>query len=107
MFMKIASLENIKFDESLAGYNTFQVGGAARFFDEAGDKEAVQKAIYAAGSDGVPYVILGGGTNVLVSDKGFDGLIIKAKHNQFRTYGDETVFAEAGMPVGAVLNKLG
>src|SRR3989338_1026781 len=77
MFMKIASLENIKFDESLAGYNTFQVGGAAKFFIEAGDKELVQKVIYAAESDGTPYMILGGGTNVLVSDKGFNGLIIK------------------------------
>ena len=106
MFMKIASLENIKFDESLAGYNTFQVGGAAKFFIEAGDKELVQKVIYAAESDGTPYMILGGGTNVLVSDKGFNGLIIKMKHNQFKTYEDETVFVEAGIPVGALLNKL-
>ena len=104
--MKITSLENIKLNEPLIGYNTFQVGGEAKFFVEAGDKELVQKAIYAAGSDSVPYVILGGGTNVLVSDKGFDGLIIKANHNQFRTYGDNTVFAEAGIPVGALLNKL-
>ena len=47
-----------------------------------------------------------GGTNVLISDKGFDGLVIKAKHNQFKTYEDDTVFAEAGMPMGAFLNKL-
>lgn len=104
--MKIASLENIKLNESLIGHNTFQVGGAAKFFVETDSKEAVQKAIYAAESDGVPYMILGGGTNVLVSDEGFDGLIIKAKHNQFKTCGDNTAFAEAGMPMGALLNKL-
>ena len=106
MFMKIASLENIKFDESLAGYNTYRVGGEAKFFVEAGDKELVQKVIYAAEYDGVPYIILGSGTNVLVSDKGFDGLVIKAKHKQFKIYGDDIIFAEAGMPMGALLNKL-
>lgn len=104
--MKITSLENIKLNEPLVKYNTYQTGGMAKFFVEAGDKEAVQKAIYAAKSDSVPYVILGGGTNVLISDKGFDGLIIKAKHNQFKTYGDDAVFVEAGMPMGALLNKL-
>lgn len=104
--MKITSLENIKLNEPLVGYNTYQVGGVAKFFVEADDKEAVQKAIYAAESDSVPCIILGGGTNVLISDKGFDGLVIKAKHNQFKTYEDDTVFAEAGMPMGALLNKL-
>lgn len=100
------SLPNLRHAVSLKSHNTFRVGGVAKFFIEADDKEAVQKAIYVAESDGAPYMILGGGTNVLISDKGFDGLIIKAKHNQFKTYGDNTVFVEAGMPVGALLNKL-
>lgn len=104
--MAINNISNLRHAVSLKSYNTYRVGGVAKFFVEAGDKEAVQKAIYAAESDGAPYMILGGGTNVLVSDKGFDGLIIKAKHNQFRVYGDNTVFAEAGIPVGALLNKL-
>lgn len=69
--MKI--LEN----ELLKKHTTFKVGGPARFFCEARNLKDIQKAINFAKKEKIKYFILGGGSNVLFSDKGFDGLVIK------------------------------
>jgi len=78
--MKI--LENI----SLAKYTTFKIGGPARFFCVVKDEDELVEAVEfakaqknpgAQGSYGLPILVLGGGSNMLVSDAGFGGLVIK------------------------------
>lgn len=87
---------------SLKDHNTYRIGGAADLFFEARDAVSFIEAVRAAQSGGVPYFILGGGTNVLVADDGFRGAIIKAKHDAYETRGD-IIIADAGMPMGALL----
>lgn len=62
---------------ALAPLTTLEVGGAARFFVEAKSEEEIIEALKFAQSSGLPVFILGGGSNLLVSDAGFDGLVIK------------------------------
>ncbi len=62
---------------SLAPLTTFKIGGMARFFAEAETKEEIKKAVLLAREKNVPFFILGGGSNILVSDDGFSGLVIK------------------------------
>lgn len=62
---------------SLAQYTTLGVGGPARWFVEAGDEEAVLAAVRFARAQGVGWFILGGGSNLLVSDAGFDGVAVR------------------------------
>jgi len=67
----------------LAQYTTLKIGGAARFFCEAKNEEEIQEAVKFAGEKKLPVFILGGGSNILVSDKGFGGLVIRILNSQF------------------------
>ena len=60
----------------LAPLTTFRIGGAARYFVEVSDKEQLQEAIAWAGERRVGFLLLAGGSNVLVPDAGVDGLVI-------------------------------
>ncbi len=60
----------------LAGYTTFGVGGAARFFVEAKTEADVRAAVVWAAEGGVRLFLLGGGSNLLVPDEGFNGLVL-------------------------------
>jgi UDP-N-acetylmuramate dehydrogenase len=68
---------NIQKNIPLAPYTTFKIGGPARFFCEAENEEEILEALKLAQKKKLPVFVLGGGSNVLVSDKGFDGLVIK------------------------------
>ncbi|MFA5386559.1 MAG: UDP-N-acetylmuramate dehydrogenase [Candidatus Paceibacterota bacterium] len=70
-------LPGIKKNVSLKNFTTFRIGGKARYFFVARTEEDLIKAIIAAKKIKLPFFILGGGSNVLVSDGGFKGLVIK------------------------------
>ncbi|MDD5490096.1 MAG: FAD-binding protein, partial [Candidatus Moranbacteria bacterium] len=59
----------------LAKYTTLKVGGPARFFCEAENEKEILEAMEFAEEKKLPVFVLGGGSNILVSDKGFDGLV--------------------------------
>ena len=61
----------------LAPLTTLEVGGAARHFIQANDDATVVGALRWATERGLPVAILGGGSNVVVPDAGFDGLVIR------------------------------
>ena len=71
---------NLKENEILADYTTFKIGGPARYFYTAKEDKDFIKAIKLANKLNVPYFILGNGSNILVADQGFDGLVIKMKN---------------------------
>jgi UDP-N-acetylmuramate dehydrogenase len=62
---------------ALAPLTTFGIGGPARYFMDAPDEQAVRDAIYWAKERNLPLFVLGGGSNLLVADAGFPGLVIK------------------------------
>ena len=61
----------------LAPLTTFGIGGAARYFVDAPDEDTVLESIRWAADKNLPLFILGGGSNLLVADAGFPGLVIK------------------------------
>ena len=61
----------------LAPYTTFQIGGPARWFAEAASEDDIAAGIAFAGERRLPLFILGGGSNLLVSDAGFPGLVLR------------------------------
>jgi UDP-N-acetylmuramate dehydrogenase len=63
-------------DISLAQFTTLGIGGPARWFAEATSEEEIVEAAAWARERRVPLFVLGGGSNLLVSDKGFDGLVL-------------------------------
>ena len=61
----------------LAPLTTYKLGGPARWFVVAGDVGTVERTIEAARAESVPYVVLGRGSNMVVSDAGFAGLVVQ------------------------------
>jgi len=82
---------------SLAQYTTFKIGGKARFFCRVRSEDDLLYAINFAKANNLPIFILGGGSNILISDKGFAGLVIRMKIGgiNFKDIG-RTVVASAG-----------
>lgn len=61
----------------LAPFTTFRIGGPARYFCEAASEDELVEAVQFARQHGLKIFILGGGSNLLVGDEGFDGLVIR------------------------------
>ncbi len=104
----------ILFSEPLATYTTFKIGGPADIFFEAKTSEELVKIIRIAQKNNINYTILGGGTNVLIGDKGVRGLVIKNSSSNILLRGltgasvhgiqAKTVFVEADS--GVMMNRL-
>lgn len=80
----------------LAPHTIYKIGGPARFFVEVKNYEELRGALQFAEKEKVPFVILGAGSNVLISDKGFSGLLICMKGGNITTDG-ELLQADAGV----------
>ncbi len=87
---------------SLAPYTTFKVGGVARYFVAVSEKEELINVLTWAKGKKLPIFILGGGSNVLVSDLGFDGLVVKIQIKGISIDGSE-VFVSAGESLAKLL----
>lgn len=95
--------DRIVFDEPMSAHTSFKIGGNADAFVSAGSVDEIKELIAYCGKNGIPYMLMGNGTNMLVSDKGIRGLVIQVGSNMQRCEIDgETVFAEAGI----LLSKL-
>ena len=91
----IKELKRVKEKEPLARYTTYNIGGPADLFYEAKTTEELVKAVKLARELGIPFFLLGGGSNVLISDEGFRGLVIRTGNRYFRVEGMKIV-AESG-----------
>ena len=88
-------LENVP----LAPYTTFKIGGPARWFAEAASEADILVAVSFARERGLPLFVLGGGSNLLVSDAGFAGLVLHIALRGIREHFDADTLvlqAEAG-----------
>jgi UDP-N-acetylmuramate dehydrogenase len=88
---------SLKVEENvpLAPLTTFEIGGPARYFVEAESEADVIAAFDLAAEKDLPVLVLGGGSNVLVSDAGFEGLVIRISLRGVHLDGD-VVTAAAG-----------
>ena len=95
---------NILNNVPLAGYSTFRCGGPARYFAEPSAGDEVAELYKWAQERDLEVFILGNGSNCLISDYGFDGLVIRIGKNMGRLASEETedgkvlITAGAGLP---------
>jgi UDP-N-acetylmuramate dehydrogenase len=92
----LASLSGVICDHPLAKHTSFNIGGPADFFIEAGEDERLQELIDGCCERGIPYRLLGAGTNLLVSDAGVEGLVLRCISRGHRIEG-ERLYAAAGL----------
>src|SRR5437879_1818039 len=89
----LTALPRVRCDHPLARHTSFNIGGPAEFFIET---EAPSAIVEACHERGVPYLVLGAGTNLLVADAGVEGLVVRCVNRRWTVEG-KTVRAEAGL----------
>lgn len=92
----------IKESVSLGSRTTFGIGGRARYYVEVASESEILEAVRWAGERKARFVILAGGSNVLVPDGGLDALVIVVVSNGFSFRGN-TLEAEAGCNLFALI----
>ncbi len=97
--------ERARRDEPLAPYTAMRVGGPADLLIVCRTTEEVVEAVGRARAAGVPWRVLGGGCNVLVSDAGVRGLVVLHRADRTRIEAKGTVWAEAGAPMAALARE--
>lgn len=100
---KLIGVEVIE-NEPLKNHTSFRVGGPAKYFVKVANKAQLLAALKAARANALPFFILGGGTNILVSDRGFDGLVIKTVPGAYEIKGNSVV-AFAGTILTQVIRE--
>lgn len=81
---------------ALAPFTSIGVGGPARFLARARSEEHILQSLLFAEKRGCPVFVLGGGSNILISDSGFPGLVVKVELGGIRAAADGRVSAAAG-----------
>lgn len=98
--------DSILIDEPMSRHTTFRVGGPADFFVTPKAKEEVRDVIRICKEAGMPYYIIGNGSNLLVSDAGYRGVIIQIyKEMNEVTVEDNLVKAQAGALLSGIAAK--
>ncbi len=90
-------------DVPLSGYTRFGIGGAADIFVETASADVFVEALGIARASGLETVVIGGGTNLIVSDDGFRGVVLKLSNCALSRDG-RAVHAESGAALQALVD---
>ena len=90
----------LKRDEPMARHTTLKVGGPARWFWAASEVETLARVLDVCTRHEIPYLFIGHGSNLLMSDRGYDGLVIQNRCKGCEV-GEETQ-AESGVSFGSL-----
>lgn len=95
--------ERVMSDAPLRALTTFKVGGAADWLVEPRSSDEIVRAVRAAHGCGVKVVLLGGGSNVLVSDAGVRGLVIRPRGGDVHRLDEHHLRADAAMTINGLV----
>jgi UDP-N-acetylmuramate dehydrogenase len=87
----------------LSRYTRFGIGGAADLYAETGSVDAFLAALAAARESGIDVVVIGDGTNLVVSDDGFHGLVLRFRADRIASAGN-CVTVDAGASLAALVD---
>lgn len=89
--------KNVLVNEPMSKHTSFRTGGPADVFAEADSAESIARALEVLKRENIPYFIMGNGSNLLVSDRGIEGVVIEisAGMNSITADGN-SIYAQAG-----------
>ena len=96
--------KRIQHSVSLAPYTTFRIGGPATYFIQPVSIEEFGVALEWALGKKIPFFVLGGGANILVHDRGFDGLVIHTGKLTGIAVEKQSIHAECGLAVDRLVD---
>lgn len=88
----------------LAPYTTFRIGGKAKYFFEAKSNNDIISLVNFCRKKKLPFFILGGGSNLLISDKGFNGLVIRNKSSKVEIR-ENYIIADGGVILARLIQE--
>ncbi|MBI5267381.1 MAG: UDP-N-acetylmuramate dehydrogenase, partial [candidate division Zixibacteria bacterium] len=95
---------NLEFGKDLSTMTSYRTGGRAKYFISATNADEISRGTQVARRLGIPCYIIGGGSNLLISDAGFDGLIIKVDVTGLRLTDPTTIECGAGEELSALVD---
>jgi UDP-N-acetylmuramate dehydrogenase len=101
--------DKVRVDAPLAPYTSARIGGAADVLITANSADELSEIVALLWKAGSDYFVLGGGSNVLISDEGVRGITVlnRAKGVRFETKGEPKVWAESGVVLSNLANRCG
>lgn len=105
-FETILDQDRILLDEPMKKHTTFRLGGPADYFLSPSDVNQIPEIIHICRKEGIPWFVLGNGSNLLVSDQGYRGVVIQIYKNMNQITVEGTrIYAQAGALLSAVSKK--
>ncbi|MCI6995867.1 MAG: UDP-N-acetylmuramate dehydrogenase [Eubacterium sp.] len=105
-FETILGQDRILMEEPMKKHTTFRLGGPADFFLCPSDVNQIPEIIHICREEGIPWFVLGNGSNLLVSDQGYRGVVIQIYKNMNQITVEGTrIYAQAGALLSAVSKK--
>ena len=97
IFIELLGKDHVHINEPMSRHTSFRIGGPADYFLQPSDTEQIKKILDICRENKLPFFVLGNGSNLLVSDTGFSGVIIQLFHNFERIIVEDTLIrAQAG-----------
>ncbi len=96
MYQQLKEFGTVKLNEPLAKHTTFKIGGPADFFVTVSTTTDLVALLQFLDAEGMPYFMLGGGSNMLVREEGFRGVVVHTKTERI-DINDFHVIADAGV----------
>lgn len=97
--------ENVIIDEPMSKHTSFKVGGKADLFVKAYSLDEIKIVLKVSKENNIPLFVLGNGTNILVKDEGFRGIILQIKLESIKINGTRVV-VESGVKNAVLSQKL-
>ncbi len=94
----------VKRDVPLSSFTSFHIGGPAKYFAVVEDEKNLVLLLKLAREHEIPVFIMGGGSNVLVADEGFDGLVVHCQLHQIK-FDDCVVHVDSGVMTAQLAGK--
>ncbi len=100
-----APKEHIRFDEPMEYHTSLHIGGKADYYITPTDADEVKAVVYLCKSEKMPYYIMGNGSNLLVSDLGYRGVILQLGDEFSKVWvNDDIITAQAGILLSRLAN---
>lgn len=99
--------EQVLENEPMSKHTSFRIGGPADYFVKVSNLAEIKFVLELVEKNNIPLTVIGNGTNLLVSDKGIRGIVLKPEFNDFtvkRTKNRARIIVGSGFPIGKLSN---
>lgn len=99
------NIPNLETNKTLAPFTTYKIGGQADLFVDVHTVDDMVNAVLEARRNRIPVFLLGCGSNILITDKGFRGLVIHNLTNKVQVIDNDTIVAESGVIIADLIEQ--